>query len=259
VTFEMRRGGKLTLLKGLNRLSGESVSPSTRSVESSAVPPEDGFTVSHSRPAEMLSRSQVRPSPASTIHDDANVLHAAHDSTITVVYPSGPDMAPHAMYSIQLLSLPCISLLFATEESIIAAGHDCQPVLFEGALDHEWSETRSLDDPAKRSGTTSARAGAAGGVGRLNKSEAFNMFRAADSRGIGGSAAPALAGTRTTATGTELLTIHQNTITSVRAYEGGEGHAVTKVSTTGVDGRLVIWEVDAGVGAISSGVGRLAV
>lgn len=96
-------------------------------------------------------------------------------------------------------------------------------------------------------------------MGRLNKSEAFNMFRAADSRGVasGAPASPALAGTRVTATGTELLTVHQNTITSVRAYEGGDGADVTKVSTTGVDGRLVIWDSVVGVGGISKGVGRL--
>ena len=41
---------------------------------------------------------------------------------------------------------------------------------------------------------------------------------------------------------TELTTVHQNTITSVRPYEGPRGN-VTKVSTSGVDGNLVIWAV----------------
>ena len=83
------------------------------------------------------------------------------------------------------------------------------------------------------------------------------MFRAADSRGVGG--APAPAGMRQTSNGTELLTIHQNTITSVRAYEGGlGGEEVRKVSTTGVDGKLVIWsELSGGVGEIGNGIERM--
>lgn len=176
------------------------------------------------------------------------------------MYPSGPESAPHAIYTIQLSSLPCVSLLFVTENAIVAAGHGCQPVLFEGSVDQGWVEGQSLDDPSKRAGGASAgRGGAEGSVGRLNKSEAFNMFRAADSRGVASSApaSPALAGTRVTATGTELLTVHQNTITSVRAYAGGDGEDVTKVSTTGVDGRLVVWDSVVGVGGISKGVGRL--
>ena len=43
--------------------------------------------------------------------------------------------------------------------------------------------------------------------------------------------------------GSELLpTVHQNTITSVRAYEGTPGN-VARVSTSGVDGKLVVWDV----------------
>lgn len=130
--------------------------------------------------------------------------------------------------------------------------------MFEGSLETGWTETGSLDDPSKRAtstgGATSARTG---GIGRLNNSEAFSMFRAADSRGVssGGAAPVALAGTRVTASGTELLTIHQNTITSVRAYEGVVGN-VSKVSTTGVDGRLVIWDCTSVTG-VTGGVGRL--
>lgn len=42
---------------------------------------------------------------------------------------------------------------------------------------------------------------------------------------------------------TKLMTVHQNTITEIRPFEvvGGE---VVKVSTTGVDGMLVLWDTD---------------
>lgn len=102
----------------------------------------------------------------------------------------------------------------------------------------------------------------AGGVGRLNNA-AFNTFRQADSRGISGAAAPSppgspiagSAGKLATAGGsTERMTVHQNTITSVRAYAGQPG-AVTRVSTSGVDGRLVVWPVQ----SVTAGVSRMSI
>ena len=59
------------------------------------------------------------------------------------------------------------------------------------------------------------------------------------------------------ATDTELFTVHQNTITNVRAYEGAPG-AVTRVSTSGVDGKLVIWNVNA-VGGLGTKLKALRV
>lgn len=118
----------------------------------------------------------------------------------------------------------------------MAAGHDCQPVLFQGS-DRGWNTIGSLDD------TSAPKAGASrlgAGVGRLN-SAAFNTFRNADFRGQGGSTDGA------SSNESELMTVHQNTITSVRAYEGSP-QQVTKVSTSGLDGKLVIWNVVAAGG-----------
>lgn len=52
---------------------------------------------------------------------------------------------------------------------------------------------------------------------------------------------------------TKLTTVHQNTITEVRPFEivGGE---VAKVSTTGVDGMLVVWDTNE-VSALTSKLG----
>jgi actin related protein 2/3 complex, subunit 1A/1B len=57
---------------------------------------------------------------------------------------------------------------------------------------------------------------------------------------------------RSQATDTEvgLNTTHQNTITSARAYKSS-GNAVTQVSTSGVDGQLVIWDL------MSAGIANL--
>lgn len=183
------------------------------------------------------------------------------------MYPSAPEQPPQAVYTIQLPALPAVSIVFTSENSIVAAGHDCQPMLYEGDVQSGWAQSRSLDDHEKRDAAGAGRlGGAGGGIGRLNNSEAFNRFRSADSRGVAQGAAPAaaVAGQRLTATGTELLTLHQNTITSVRPYVGGgaTGQDVTQVTTSGVDGRLVLWNVGGaaagGVGSVTRGVGRMA-
>ena len=129
-------------------------------------------------------------------------------------------------------SLPLVSLAWTTEDAIVAAGHDCQPFVFSGS-EAGWQMIGSLDDTSAPKSSGAKLGGAA--VGRLN-SAAFNTFRNADTRGqsspvSGGSSAD-----------TELMTVHQNTITNVRAYAGQPG-AIAKVSTSGVDGKLVIWDV----------------
>jgi len=180
---------------------------------------------------------------------------ASHDSSINVVYPGG------ATFNIRSSSLPFVTLTWTSEDSIVAAGHDCQPVVFSGS-GTGWQNMGSLDDttsgPKSAGGGGGHRSGFGGSsspVGRLN-SAAFTTFRNADSRGHMN--VPGSPGGTSFSSDTELMTVHQNTITCVRPYEV-KGGRVTRVSTTGVDGKLVIWNVNAvagsGVGAISSRVG----
>lgn len=154
---------------------------------------------------------------------------ASHDSSISIVYPGGP-----VVHNIRMQSLPLVTLTWTSEDVIVAAGHDCRPIVFSGS-EAGWQEAGTLDDStAPKSAET--RPGV-GGVGRL-KTGAFATFRDADSRGQS-SISPL--------TNTKLLTIHQNTITNMRPYEV-RGNEVTKVSTSGVDGMLVIWDVNAVTG-----------
>ncbi|KAJ7623414.1 actin-related protein ARPC3 [Roridomyces roridus] len=165
---------------------------------------------------------------------------ASHDSSISIVYPGGP-----AIYNIRISSLPFVTLTWTAEDTVVAAGHDCQPVVFTGS-EGGWQGVGSLDDSstAKAAGP---RSGLSGGVGRLN-SVAFSTFREADSRGHTGGGV---------STDTKLTTVHQNTITSVRPYEYSGGR-VTKVSTSGVDGNLVIWDADS-VSAVAGRIGGMRV
>ncbi|CAO1613173.1 unnamed protein product [Sympodiomycopsis kandeliae] len=206
-----------------------------------------------------------------------------HDSSLTVVYPSAPEAPPHAVHVLRSPTLPHVSLQWVSEDSLVAAGHDCQPLLFTGDVNSGWSISKTLD----AAGTAASKgappppppkaAGLSGGPGRLNN-EAFNRFKAADARGGPSAGVPsspgggnngssggvaghlgAVAGASVGADG-ELHTTHQNTITSVRAYSGERGQ-VTSISTSAVDGRLCVFDVDggAGVGGIQRGVASLRV
>lgn len=169
----------------------------------------------------------------SWIHDvsfspDGNRLAwVAHDSSISVV-DAGRNLS---VVTLRTRFLPCLSLVWSSPTSLVAAvshsnpsvqlvspaviqGHDCYPMLFK----HDESS------------------GKLEYVEKIDKSErkeadgfsAMRKFRDLDRRGIENHAGPG---------GDSLETVHQNTIIEVRVYEPG------RVSTVGLDGKLVVWEV----------------
>jgi len=171
---------------------------------------------------------------------------ASHDSTITIVYPGGP-----ALYTIKSNNLPCVTLIWTTEDQIIAAGYDCQPFLFQGSQQGGWKAVGSLDDTSAPKSAVGRSGFGNSPVGRLNTS-AFQTFRNADMRGQA-----SLSGGSEGASGsTELMTVHQNTITNIRPYVGEPGQ-VTKVSTSGVDGNLVIWNASAASASVTTRLGAM--
>jgi len=167
---------------------------------------------------------------------------ASHDSSITVVYP-----AIGGIFNVRTPNLPFVTLVWTSEQALVAAGHDYQPVMFQGDATSGWFMGRSLDDASTRSAssltpTATGSSSRSAGVGRLNN-EAFSRFKNADSRGtpgppsgLGGSA---LGGRDNALVSSE----HQNTITSLRSFITGADGTVSSVSTSGADGRLVIWSV----------------
>ncbi|KAH4040070.1 actin-related protein 2/3 complex subunit [Parastagonospora nodorum] len=143
---------------------------------------------------------------------------ASHDSTLTVVYPGGPDQPPNAVLSVSTQVLPFMSLLWSTEDEIIAAGYNCEAYRLQGN-EQGWQLAGSLESKG-RPGLTEAR-----------EESALNMFRQMDLKGKSG-------GTDDT----KLKTVHQNTINTIRSFQEDGGN-VTKISSTGVDGRVVIWSL----------------
>ncbi len=191
-------------------------------------------------PSALSAASSLRlaeAGPRVSFSPSGNVLaFVGHDSSLTVVYPSGPEQPPAAVHVIRSPTLPYVTLTFVSENQLVAAGHDCQPVLFQGDAQAGWSIVKSLDAAGAAASKGAPpppppKAPGLAGPGRLNN-EAFNRFKSADSRG--GSSAPspaanaggsvagglgAVAGASVAADG-ELHTTHQNTITSVRPFAG---------------------------------------
>lgn len=135
------------------------------------------------------------------------LAYGAHDSSITVVYPGGAEQPPRAIVSVAMGGLPFTSLVWTTEDELVAAGHDCRPIVLRG-IETGWSVAYSADDPKAHQ------------RGEEREESALHMFRQLDLKG------------KDAKDDTQLSTIHQNSITSIRAYETSGGR-VTKISTTG--------------------------
>ncbi|RJE26586.1 3 complex [Aspergillus sclerotialis] len=120
-----------------------------------------------------------------------------HDSSITVVYPSAPEQPPRAMLNIPTRLLPLNGLIWNGENEIIAAGHDCEPYRFRGD-ESSW----------QFAGTIENKAGL--GASSVREESALNMFRQMDLKGQ-------------TQVDTQLKTVHQNTINTIRVYEESGG------------------------------------
>ncbi|CEH17511.1 actin-related protein arpc3 [Ceraceosorus bombacis] len=208
--------------------------------------------------------------------DGDSLAFVAHDSSVTIAHPSAPGAPPHAVHVIRSPTLPYVSLRFVSPTSFVAAGHDCQPVLFTGDVTSGWRLAKSLDSAAVAGGKAPPppppKPSGVGGPGRLNN-EAFNRFKSADARGVstatsvaGGGNGSGVAGQLGAIVGSgvgadgELHTTHQNTITSVRVYSGSADNA-SAISTSGVDGRLCIFTVPApsSIGALTKGVASIRV
>ncbi|KAI8607131.1 WD40-repeat-containing domain protein [Chytriomyces sp. MP71] len=151
------------------------------------------------------------------VHDAAfspsgNILAwVGHDGNVSFSYgPAGP------VFTALTTGLPLVSLVFVAEDAVVAAGHDCVPFLFRftGA---QWELVDRIDKGASK-------------VAAGDANSAMAMFKTMASRG------------QATTEGVELNSRHQNTITSVRAY-AWQGDRVTHFSTSGVDGKLIIWRL----------------
>eukprot|EP00063_Salmo_salar_P010579 XP_013985414.1 PREDICTED: actin-related protein 2/3 complex subunit 1A-like [Salmo salar] len=134
----------------------------------------------------------------------------SHDSTVTVV--DGTKGSTPSQLKTEFL--PLLSVLFISENSVVAAGHDCCPMLFRCDDGGSLTFVSKLDLP-KASITRNI--------------SAMERFRNMDKRAT------------TEDRNTALETLHQNSITQVSIYEGDQRDC-RKFCTTGIDGAMTIWD-----------------
>ena len=149
--------------------------------------------------------------------DGETIAFIGHDSSLNVV--TGTAGQP---VTVNTQFLPFTHLLWLTAKSVVAAGHDNNPMLFSNT--GAWKFVEKLD-AAK---TEKKEAGGS----------AMSKFKEMDTRG------------RESDSDTQLRTVHQNAISGIAAHTGARG-AITKFTTTGVDGKLVTWDVKSLEQAIS--------
>jgi len=139
----------------------------------------------------------------------------AHDSTISFADASGAD---GNVFTVPLTTLPFRSLLWTGEDTIVAAGHDCNPMVF-GNKGGTWQYVKNLDEAAGgKQGPQASQTGAT-----------RQMWADKVDKG-------------TTSNETTLGTKHQNAISCLSIFQGATGK-VSQFTSTGVDGKLIVWKV----------------
>jgi len=150
--------------------------------------------------------------------DGEYIAFVSHDSTLSV--SSAPQAPLPLDVSLKTASLPFTSLLWITAKSIIAAGHDANPTLF--SLDGSILKLIERLDLGKAKDPN---------AGQKDQS-ALKMFKQIDSRGQ-----------ESDEDNQGLKTFHQNAISGLSPYNGKRGE-ITKFSSVGMDGKLIIWDLD---------------
>jgi len=143
--------------------------------------------------------------------DGSRLAWVGHDSSISVV-DANNEMALH---TVKQSFLPFMGITWITGNSLVAAGYDCNPILF--SFDGSKINMKGkLDQPQEK---------------ESQQMSAMNRFKNLDKRATAGNESS-----------TDLKTQHQNTITQVSVHTGTKASA-TKLATSGVDGNLIIWDL----------------
>ncbi|EYU46356.1 hypothetical protein ABFS82_04G050100 [Erythranthe guttata] len=153
------------------------------------------------------------------------LAYVGHNSMIYFVDDVGP--SPSAQ-SVAFRDLPLRDVLFISERMLIGGGFDCNPMVFIADERGLWSFLRFLDErkpssSAKYSSQLSEKFGKLYNQSKYSTNDTNGTPR---TRGGGGGGA------------------HENCITSVVPLKKAGGTTITSFSTSGLDGKIVIWELE---------------
>jgi actin related protein 2/3 complex subunit 1A/1B len=122
-----------------------------------------------------------------------------------------------AIFKLKTAYLPLLSCIWVSPSALIAAGHDCTPMLFTVDSSGQVAFNCKLEEEGA-------------GQQQQSKFSAKELFKTKDRTG------------QSEVADTVLNTTHQNQVSCIRIQSGNKNHA-QKLSTTAGDGKLVIWDL----------------
>jgi len=141
------------------------------------------------------------------------IAWVAHDSSISVAI-AGAEEGP---VTIKLKELPLISCLWLSEGTVVAAGHNFTPDVFSHDDNNQLTFLCKLDVAKTKGGDDD------------EQMSAMQRFKNLDKKD--------------TAKGdAKSNTTHENAISQLRPYEQSGGQ-VSKISSSGFDGKVVVWNI----------------
>jgi len=140
------------------------------------------------------------------------ICWVAHDSSVSVVH--GGEGAEVSTLNVN--GLPLKTCVWITENTFIGGGHDFVPMVFAHNPDKTVTFVAKLDEPAKKSDEEETMS-------------AMERFRNLDKRATGSKEV-------------KSTTTHANAIVQLSVYAGSPDN-VSKISSAGLDGRIVVWDV----------------
>lgn len=152
----------------------------------------------------------------------SSLAFAGHDSSVSIADFSQGHTNEPVVRVVRLRDLPFCSLLFLGEKLLLGGGHDFTP-LFVGQTNssNTWDVVGRLDKPMDVSTTT-------GTTSSSLTSAARELFKNKTAKGQ-------------EVTGDALKSSHERPVTCMQLMSSSNGK---KVSTSGLDGKVVIWDLD---------------
>lgn len=151
------------------------------------------------------------------------LAYVGHNSMIYFVDEVGP--APSAQ-TVAFRDLPLRDVLFVSERMVIGVGFDCNPMVFAAEERGLWTFLRFLGE--RKASSSSAKYGS-------QFSEAFGKLYGQSKQGINNDRAE---------TSIQRGAIHENCINSIVPLKKGGKSTNTRFSTSGLDGKVVIWDLE---------------
>ncbi|XP_050305490.1 actin-related protein 2/3 complex subunit 1A-A-like [Anthonomus grandis grandis] len=145
--------------------------------------------------------------------DGNKVAWVSHDSSINV---ADPTLGANSIIKLPTKFLPFLTCIWTDNGTIVAGGHDCQPLTYTLTNNNTLTFAGKLDKSLQKKESQ--------GISALSK------FRLMEKEA------------RSEQEDKTLESAHQNPIACFCVYQGVKGK-VEKISSSGLDGRVVIWTV----------------